>query len=66
MQGMIGRFVRVVGLGNDGERYPVSKGTLVDYIISADRGLIEVHLSFEGMIRVVKISSRMIVEEFPE
>jgi hypothetical protein len=62
---MVGQFVRVIGIGNDGERYPVSKGTLVDYIMSADRGLIEVHLSLEGMIRVVKISSRMIVEEFP-
>lgn len=66
MQNMIGRNVRVVGLDEKGDRYPISKGTLVDYMNSGDKGLIEVQLSYEGMIKVVKISSRMIVEEFPE
>ncbi|NIR16688.1 MAG: hypothetical protein GWN86_23315 [Desulfobacterales bacterium] len=66
MQSMIGRNVRVIGFDEKGDRYPVSKGTLVDYLQSGDNGLVEVQLSYEGMVRVVKISERMIVEEFPE
>lgn len=66
MQNMIGKNVRVIGFNEKGDRYHVSKGILVDYLQSGDKGLVEIQLSLEGMIRVVKISQRMTVEEFPE
>lgn len=65
MHDMISKNVRVMGFDEKGERYLVSRGILVDYLESGDKGIVEVRLSQEGMLTVVKISSRMIVEEYP-
>lgn len=65
MHSMVGKFVKIIGFDDRGEMYPISKGTLVDFVEVADRGVVEVKLSHEGMLRIVKISSRMTIQESP-
>ena len=65
MHSMVGKFVKIFGFDDKGEMYPISKGTLVDFVEVADRGVVEVKLSHEGMLRIVKISSRMTIQESP-